>query len=255
MLTSSPYKSELEDLHTKRKVVTKKQKKTTNSTGKLKVKTRQKGKVNKEDTSASDSDEDDAECLYCGSLYSQSSEGWSYNAFLEEKESREKKKLLEEQKDLERKAEEKEQLEKLKNQKRTIEEDEQKLKKCRKEYKEIEGSGLTLLDEANERLIKALKKRDFKEVALAQAMIEGAKKVQVQAAETKRQLAPDCMFAEFVTADDNVAVWGTQDDDSDDVKGQEPSDEEEEEEEGEGEAEEPEVVPTSSKLGMSMNIF
>ncbi|XP_063241569.1 tigger transposable element-derived protein 6-like [Bacillus rossius redtenbacheri] len=72
-----------------------------------------------------------------------------------------------------------------------------------------------------------------------------------------QQLAPDCTFAEFVTADDNVAVWGTQDDDSDDVKGQEPSDEEEEEEEGEGEgeAEEPEVVPTTRDVLKAGDVY
>ncbi|KAJ8887978.1 hypothetical protein PR048_007463 [Dryococelus australis] len=72
--------------------------------------------------------------------------------------------------------------------------------------------------------------------------------------ETGQQLAPDCTFEEFVTADYDIAVWGTLDC-ADDVQGQPESSDEED---GKCEAEKPAQVPTMRdlhKAGMSMPQF
>ncbi|KAJ8896374.1 hypothetical protein PR048_001718 [Dryococelus australis] len=69
--------------------------------------------------------------------------------------------------------------------------------------------------------------------------------------ETWQQLAPDCMFEEFVTADNNIAVWGTLDY-TNDVQGQTESSGEED---GEGEAEEPTQVPKTRDILKAGDVY
>src|SRR5678815_1382472 len=66
--------------------------------------------------------------------------------------------------------------------------DEQMPKKLRKEEAEQSGSAGKLLLEAKERLKRALKKKDFSEASLAQAMLEGVTNVQKEASEKRRSV-------------------------------------------------------------------
>lgn len=60
------------------------------------------------------------------------------------------------------------------------------MQRIRQEETEKLESASSLLNEANERLKQAIKKKDFKEAALAHAMLEGVARVQEEASEQRQ---------------------------------------------------------------------
>lgn len=109
-------------------------------------------------------------------------------------ESEKQKKELEAQKikeEEERKAKEKEHMATVEKKKKEILEGEKALETLRKEETMKRKTAATLLQEANERLRKALEKGDVarlrEEAGLAQAMIEGVAKVEKEASAHKRK--------------------------------------------------------------------
>lgn len=110
----------------------------------------------------------------------------SYNAYLEERRRQEEEKEKKEKNEEERRVAEEENRKKLDLKRKSIIKDEEALVKMRKEQDNTLDNASKLLTEANERLKKALRNKNLKEAALAQAMIEGVTKVQEEA-EKQRQ--------------------------------------------------------------------
>ena len=111
-----------------------------------------------------------------------------YIAYLDRE--REKRRLEDEaaKAEQDKKIAEEENKKQLDQKRKKISDDEQMLKKLRKEEAEQSGSAGKLLLEANERLKRALKKKDFSEASLAQAMLEGVTNVQKEASEKRRSV-------------------------------------------------------------------
>lgn len=87
-----------------------------------------------------------------------------------------------------RKEAEEEDKRKIEKKRKNILEEERQLKRMREEEEVKFDSASALLSEASERLQQAIKQKDFKQVALAQAMMQGVVKVQEEASQQRRSV-------------------------------------------------------------------